>query len=44
MQATPSWPSNCRNATHIAVAGAKHEILMERDDFRACNSGPRSTN
>jgi lysophospholipase len=23
------------NATHITVAGAKHEILMERDDKRA---------
>jgi lysophospholipase len=23
------------NATHITVAGAKHEILMERDEFRA---------
>lgn len=23
------------NATHITIAGAKHEILMERDEFRA---------
>lgn len=23
------------NATHIVIAGAKHEILMERDEFRA---------
>lgn len=23
------------NATHVTIAGAKHEILMERDEFRA---------
>jgi lysophospholipase len=23
------------DATHIVIAGAKHEILMERDDMRA---------
>jgi lysophospholipase len=23
------------NATHITIAGARHEILMERDEFRA---------
>jgi lysophospholipase len=26
---------NLPDATHITIAGAKHEILMERDDKRA---------
>ena len=36
------WPANCAPAAQVAIAGARHEILMERDVF-ASSSGRRST-